>query len=84
MDAAESLAEGDYEIEILKINLTSLAAAQMNTVEEGKVTVTVSTTGINNISVNDPNAEVFNLNGQRVKNVTKGVYVVNGKKVAVK
>ena len=41
-------------------------------------------TGINSISVNDPNAEVYNLNGQRVKSVKKGVYVVNGKKVAVK
>ena len=84
LDAAETVAEGDYEIEILKINLTSLEATQMNTVEEGKVTVTVASTGINSISLDDPNAEVYNLNGQRVKNATKGVYVVNGKKVAVK
>ena len=41
-------------------------------------------TGINSISLDDPNAEIYNLNGQRVKNVKKGVYVVNGKKVAVK
>ena len=41
-------------------------------------------TGINSISLDDPNAEIYNLNGQRIKNVKKGVYVVNGKKVAVK
>ena len=41
-------------------------------------------TDINSISLDDPNAEIYNLNGQRVKNVKKGVYVVNGKKVAVK
>ena len=65
LDAGE-IAEGDYEIQILKINLTDLGDSengvqpkQINTVEEGTVTVTVSTTGINNISVNDPNAEVY-------------------------
>ena len=84
LDATADIAEGDYEIQILKINLTSIKAEQMNTVEEGKVTVTVATTGINNISINDPNAEVYNLNGQRVVNAQKGVYVVKGKKVAVK
>ena len=43
-------------------------------------------TGISNISIDDPNAQVFNLQGQRVdgKSAKKGVYVVNGKKVAVK
>lgn len=34
--------------------------------------------------VNDQNADVYNLSGQRVKNVKKGLYIQNGKKVAVK
>ncbi|MBR0048687.1 MAG: hypothetical protein IJP74_05110 [Prevotella sp.] len=34
--------------------------------------------------VNDQNADIYNLSGQRVKNVKKGLYIQNGKKVAVK
>ena len=39
--------------------------------------------GINNITVNG-NIEVYTLDGRKVKNPTKGIYVVNGKKVYVK
>lgn len=39
--------------------------------------------GINNITVNGK-AEVYSLDGRKVKNPTKGIYVVNGKKVYVK
>ena len=39
--------------------------------------------GINNITVNG-NVEVYTLDGRKVKNPTKGIYVVNGKKVYVK
>lgn len=41
----------------------------------------ISTTLMNNEKVN---SEVYNLNGQRVVNPTKGLYIVNGKKVAIK
>ena len=48
--------------------------------------VVTTADGISSISINDPNAQVYNLQGQRVdgKTAKKGVYVVNGKKVAVK
>ncbi len=39
--------------------------------------------GINNITVNG-NVVVYTLDGRKVKNPTKGIYVVNGKKVYVK
>ena len=47
------------------------------------------TTGINAIDVENANAEVknnvyYNLNGQRVANPSKGLYIVNGKKVIMK
>ena len=42
-------------------------------------------TGIDNIKANDAqNGEVYNLNGQRVAQPTKGLYIVNGKKVIIK
>ena len=44
------------------------------------------TTGINDVRGKkaDVRGEVYNLNGQRVANPTKGLYIVNGKKVAIK
>ena len=43
-------------------------------------------TGINNVKGSEFNANdnIYNLNGQRVANPTKGLYIVNGKKVIVK
>ena len=43
------------------------------------------TTGIANVSVkNTTSSEYFNLAGQRVAQPTKGLYIVNGKKVVIK
>lgn len=41
-------------------------------------------TGINNISVSEENKEYYDLNGRRVIQPTKGLYIVNGKKVVIK
>lgn len=43
-------------------------------------------TAIEGIDVKEPieNATIYNLAGQRVQNATKGIYIVNGKKVIVK
>jgi hypothetical protein len=41
-------------------------------------------TGINSINAADSKAPVYNLAGQRVSKAQKGVYIQNGKKVAVK
>lgn len=45
-----------------------------------------STTAVENVKVKktDVRSDVFNLHGQRVVNPTKGVYVVEGKKVMIK
>ena len=86
LSAAADMAQGEYQIKMEKINLTSLDAKQMNTVEEDVIKVTVADpTGISSLSIDDPNAEVYNLNGQRVNGQTakKGVYVMKGKKVSV-
>ena len=50
-----------------------------------KVDLTGTATGVKEISVDDENAEWYNINGQRVnKPVRRGVYIKNGKKVTVK
>ena len=46
-----------------------------------------NTTGINSIEngqMTIDNSEIYNLNGQRVAQPTKGMYIVNGKKVVIK
>ena len=47
----------------------------------------VDTTGINAIALNLEKNEVYNLKGQRItesENLTRGIYIVNGKKVYIK
>ena len=41
-------------------------------------------TGINGINAADSNAPIYNVAGQRVSKAQKGVFIQNGKKVAVK
>ena len=42
------------------------------------------TTGIDLVEVVKTNDVIYNLNGQRVENAQKGIYIVNGKKVVIK
>ena len=42
------------------------------------------TTGIANVNVDSKNAVIFDLQGRRVAKATKGLYIVNGKKVVLK
>ena len=41
-------------------------------------------TNIRNIEIKKSNAAIYNLNGQRVSNPAKGIYILNGRKYAVK
>ena len=42
------------------------------------------TTGIGNVNVNLNDNTIYDLQGRRVENPTKGIYIVNGKKVVIK
>lgn len=42
------------------------------------------TSGINAIQIEAENGKVYELNGRHVKNPSKGIYIINGKKVVVK
>ena len=47
----------------------------------------VDTTGIDSVDIDLENDEVYNLKGQRItdsRNLTRGIYIVNGKKVLIK
>lgn len=76
------------------IKFTSLAARYINgskangTLDDVTLNITVdkTLTGINGVTVDDlQNAEVYNLQGQKVSKVQQGgIYIVNGKKVIVK
>jgi hypothetical protein len=51
---------------------------------QGNITVTLSlnnTTGINSIHSNAKSGVYYSLNGQRVENPSKGIYIKNGKKI---
>ena len=51
---------------------------------EVRITYTVvATDGINGVTVNGK-AEIYSLDGRKVTNPTKGIYLINGKKVVVK
>ena len=41
-------------------------------------------TSIRNVEIKKSNAAIYNLNGQRVSNPAKGIYILNGRKYAVK
>ena len=43
-----------------------------------------STTGISNVKMNNDKAAIYNMNGQRVDAAKKGLYIINGRKMAVK
>ena len=42
------------------------------------------TSGINAIQIEAENGKVYELNGRHVKKPSKGIYIINGKKVVVK
>lgn len=62
-------------------------ALPMSAPEARELTFTVDgeTTGISEVKArNNADGNIYNLNGQRVKNAKKGVYIMNGKTVIVK
>lgn len=48
------------------------------------ISVTENLTGIKSIATDGLNSTIFNMNGQRVMNAQKGLFIINGKKVVKK
>ncbi|MBP5339095.1 MAG: hypothetical protein J6Z14_07320 [Prevotella sp.] len=84
----ENMPEGEYEIKIDRGVLaipTAAGGGPSGLTSVTKIAVS-STDAIRNITIDAENQKVYTVGGQRVasKNLKKGIYVVDGKKVTVK
>ena len=77
--------EPAYTVDDATATYTVRAANEMGGLSEASAAAT-GATGIENVNVAKPvvNGAIYNLNGQKVNNATKGVYIINGKKVVIK
>lgn len=83
-----SVADGIYTANIHDIVIDDVTG-KIHLVAEKEASITIGankTVGIRNINVDAANQKVYTVGGQRVtsKNLKKGIYVVDGKKVTVK
>lgn len=81
--------DGTYEIRLYEISVStpdakSLTVAGIMPTEATCSLVVGSGTGIVGINAADSKAPIYNVAGQRVSKAQKGVFIQNGKKVAVK
>ncbi len=80
-------ANGDYAIEFAKIGFSApdpnggAAALSVYPQDDFTVKLTVGGTGINGVNADNENAPVYNLAGQRLSKVQKGVNIIGSKKV---
>ena len=79
-----NVADGSYDIVLYEISIGNLDGVSVADTKELTVKLNVGATGIATINADDVNAPIYNVAGQRVSKAQKGVYIQNGKKVAVK
>ncbi|MBR4130364.1 MAG: hypothetical protein IKU02_05485 [Bacteroidaceae bacterium] len=79
----EGTAKGNYPVKVTKIGFSN-AAAEATAQDDFSFEIEVGGTGINSINADDSKAPVYNMAGQRVGKAQQGVFIQNGKKVAVK
>ena len=77
--------EPAYTVDDATATYTVRAANEMGGLSEASDAATTAT-GIENVSAAKPvvDGAIYNLNGQKVNNATKGVYIINGNKVVIK
>ena len=68
----------------MNISIANTAGTSVASSDEAECTLIVGDTGINSINAADSKAPVYNMAGQRVGKAQQGVFIQNGKKVAVK
>ena len=76
-------ADGTYPVKVTKVGFSN-AAAEATAQDDFTFNIEVGGTGINSINADDSKAPVYNMAGQRVGKAQQGVFIQNGKKVAVK
>ena len=77
-------ADGEYTVRLYDISIANTAKESIASESELEFKIIVGDTGINGINAQDSNAPIYNVAGQRVSKAQKGVFIQNGKKVAVK
>ena len=75
---------GVYTLAIPKYIFTNAETGEVFEGAKFLFTVDGTLSGIGNVNAEDGNQVIYDLNGRRVKNAVKGVYIINGKKVLVK
>ena len=78
------VADGSYDIVLYEISIGNSDGVSVADAGEFTLKLNVGATGIATINADDVNAPIYNVAGQRVSKAQKGVYIQNGKKVAVK
>ena len=79
------VADGQYEIKFYEISISTTGGVSVADAKEIVATLTVGkVVGINSINADDVNAPIYNVAGQRVSKAQKGIFIQNGKKIAVK
>lgn len=76
--------DGEYEIKLYEISISTTGGVSVADTKEIVATLKVGETGINSIDADDVNAPIYNVAGQRVSKAQKGIFIQNGKKIAVK
>jgi hypothetical protein len=72
-------------MKVYNISLSTPAGVSLDTTEAFDVNLKIGAgNGINGINAADSKAPIYNVAGQRVSKAQKGVFIQNGKKVAVK
>ena len=76
---------GEYAVVLKKASISSTAGVSLPITDGITIPLTITKgTGINSINADDVNAPIYNIAGQRVSKAQKGVFIQNGKKIAVK
>jgi hypothetical protein len=75
---------GDYLLKFSKISYSDPSGQSIFPQADFNTKLTVDPTAINGINALDSKAPIYNVAGQRVNKAQKGVYIQNGKKIAVK
>lgn len=92
-DATYTKATGDHEVGDLRclsakslyvVGKLNASAPELTVVWEGDEDFDANTTGIETVKAAESNDAIFNLQGVRVSNAQKGIYIMNGKKVVLK
>ncbi len=84
--AAKDAKNGTYAVNFIKAAMSDKSAVVKSyEVADFAANVTIKGgTGINSINAADSKAPVYNVAGQRVSKAQKGIFIQNGKKIAVK